>query len=70
MENQIPNQETKIQEPEEVKKQKFLSSGWVKIGGTLLLVLLLVGGAYYFGTQKTTNTQPSDTPTPTVSQAL
>ena len=70
MENQIPNQETKIQEPEEVKKQKFLSSGWVKIGGTLLLVLLLVGGAYYFGTQKNTNIQPSDTPTPTVSQVL
>src|SRR3989344_4278267 len=70
MEQEIQGQNQNIEFEKPTQKGVFINSKWIKLGILIALILVLVGGAYYFGTQKTTNTQPSDTPTPTVSQAL
>lgn len=70
MEEEVNNQNQKIEVEKPTQKGVFINSKWIKLGGLLVLILILLGGAYYLGTQKTTNTQPSNTPTPTISQVL
>lgn len=83
--------ETKVEQEKEVEqkipqneeKTSILSSKWLKIGGLVLVILILLGGAYSLGTKKSTKTQTptevqsvptatptiaTSTPTPTSSQ--
>lgn len=65
--NSAPEPVTKPQ------KSTFLSSKWLKIGIGAIIVLALLGGAYFLGTKKLT-TQPASTvttsPTPTSTQNI
>ena len=63
---EVPNQ-TPVEQPTEVNKPSILSSKWLKIGGVVLFVILVLAGTFVAGAKLMNKTQ-APSPTPTVAR--